>query len=359
MLVSVITFSLSKRVPQDAVFAILESRGVKDITDEEYAKVYKSLNLHKPNFYFSILPHHYPDNLNATISYQDKKSLEENLSRKNFFFPSIRLHGLDNQYHYWLRSFFSGGYGISISDGQAVGPKVSKALTWTLSITIIDLVVSFFLGIYLGVIFTRHKDSKLTTAMTYMLYALYSIPVFWLATLLVVFFTTDDYGAWTNWFPSLGIDIYPGKSTMQVIWLNAHKLILPILCLTLHSLAYVSRYVQRSLEEELAKPYAELAYVKGLTTTDLIKSHILKNGLMSVTTIFISAAAAAFVGSLIIEVIFNIPGIGRLLYFSIASTDWNVVFFILMVLALVTSVVFIIGDILYTTLNPRFKLGHD
>lgn len=380
---------------------------------DTYEKTYNELGLNLPLFYFSIKPNHYPPSSNSVSNKNDrqlykrllqqgyhfkkaqavidyliaaKKSAQatndieriidlENVynlevpdlnkeisnvlgSRNNkFFLPKFFWHGADNQFHKWLGTIFNNQFGVSIVDGSTALSKVKKAMTWTLSMTMIDFILSTFLGIWIGVFLVKSPEGKLQKFTSQFLYFLYSIPVFWLATLMVFYFTTDDFGSWTNIFPSVALDIYPGKSTLSQVLLNSKNLILPILILTVHSLAYISGLVRRSLLDELNKPYVLLAYAKGLSKEEVIKSHALKNALTPTITSMASAFAAAFGGSLVIEVVFNIPGMGRLLINSISIGDWNVVFCITLILSFITVVSYIVADVLYAYFNPKVNFA--
>jgi len=372
-------------VPQDPTISILNNRGISESTNKEYRSVYTELKLNLPNFYFAITPHYYPDNINAISDRIIRTEVNEALKNKyhwqdisqiiesrdykigqlsqilrkqhtpvGIYFPKWIWYGSNNQYHNWLFSFFDS---TSLIDGKSSLSKVGTALQWTLSITLVDLVLSIFLSFLLGYYFVKNENSRFLKFLNQGLYLFYSIPIFWLATLLVVYLTTDDYGSWTNIFPSVGIDIYPGKSTTYHILHNIDKLLLPILCLTITSLAYSTRFIRRSLSDEMQKPYIQTAYAKGIDREIIIKKHALRNALMPMITIIVSAMANAFAGSLLLEVIFNIPGIGRLLFNSIGHTDWNVVFSIVMVIALVTTVIYLIGDIFYAIANPKIRYG--
>jgi len=402
-------------VPQDPVVSLMSFRGV-DVSiqhDDIYEKVYKELNLDLPGFYFSVRPNYYPKTVNhipdpkkkdlykkllkSGYSYLDinlaiddfSQSLEsaktvnnskelielnsvynlehpefhdafemlKNKKVNSFFYPAFHWNGLNNQYHHWLIDVFTNGFGVSIHDGKKAIKKVKKALIWTLSITMIDFFLSLFFGVFIGVYLAKNENGKWQKFFSQVMYFLFSIPIFWFATLMVVYFTTDDYGWWTNWFPSVSIDIYPGKSVTQQILLNAEKLILPITILTLHSLAFLTRFVRRSILDELDKPYASLAYSKGLSKKEVIMNHTLKNALIPLITTMASAFANAFAGSLVLEVIFNIPGMGRLLISSMGNADWNVVFCITLLLSFVTVVAFIIADLFYAYFNPKIKLS--
>lgn len=390
-------------------------RGVDGSIDQTdtYEKVYKELYLNLPSFYFSVQPKHFAQTSNVIADKKNRElfnrllaegyfatnamqavdfiksekekadSLKDadrvielnriyNLpepqlnseiavaldqSKQAVIVPKVFWNGTQNQYHKWLGSVFKNEFGVSFVDGRTALSKVKKAMTWTLSITLIDFILSTVCGVFIGMFLVKNPDGKLQKICGQILYFIYSIPIFWLATLMVVYFTTDDYGSLTNIFPSVALDIYPGKSTLQQILLNADKLILPICILTIHSLAYLTRFVRRSLLDELKKPYVSLAYSKGLSKSEVIKKHALKNALTPLITTMASAFAGAFGGSLVIEVIFNIPGMGRLLINAIGQADWNVVFCITMVASFVTIISYIIADFFYAYTNPKIKFS--
>ena len=184
---------------------------------------------------------------------------------------------------------------------------------------------------------------------------MYSIPRFWLATLMVVFFTTSDYGWYTNVFPSVGLDIVSSPSVWAQIAGNLENLILPVLCLSAFSVVYIARLTQRGIENEMKAPYTLTAYSKGLSTHQVIRRHALPNASLPLVTVLAGAIPTSLAGSVVIEVIFNIPGIGKLLYDSIHMADWPVVFSLVLLISLVTMVSYLIGDIIYAVLNPKIR----
>lgn len=366
-------------MPQDAVSSIMFQRNIDFDDHKAYAQIYKELNLDQANFYFSIKPHFYPDNINLIIDPKIRKNVKDNLnngvswtdmesrisnsdfitdkfeSTNRIFYPKFVWHGFENQYHYWIKSFFKGTFGKSIVDGQHAFPKVMTSMLWTLSLTIPDFLLSIFLSFSLGLFMFKHRQNWFVQGLEKLLFFVYSIPSFWLATILVVYFTTDNFGNWTNIFPSIGMNIYPGESTINQILKNFHKLILPVLCLTIPSLAYIIRFLHRSLDDELKKPYVTTAISKGMSKGLIINQRVLKNALPPLITILTDALVMVFFGSLLIEVIFNIPGMGRLLYNSINLTDWNVILCIVMLMGFIVSIVYLLGDILYTLVNPKIS----
>ena len=358
-----VTFLLSSLVSQDPVISLLQSRGAISSMDEgvsnhqQYARVYKELHLEKPNFYFSIVPSHYPENINSIVDPNERTKARSGLQDQKLFFPKVYWHGLDNRYHRWISALLGGSFGVSQSNGQTVARVVSRALAWTLVLTLIDILISFVLGIYIGYYLSIDPNGKIQRVLNQILYLLYSIPKFWLATLLVVYMTTNDYGSWTNIFPSVGMDVLPGASSWAQVRYNLPKLILPIICLSIFSISYISRILRRSILNEMEAPYVLTAYSKGLSREQVVRRHALPNAMLPLITILSGSVAGTLAGSVVIEVIFNIPGIGRLMYDSILIADWSVVYCIVLLLALVVSVAYLIGDLCYAYFNPQIRLA--
>jgi len=396
VIISVVAFTLSKLVPQDPAMALLNSQTIEDESPDVdlYETAYLKLGLDKPNFYFSILPHNYPSNSNSIIDHNSKKlfkrllklgtniedataiinspqatellstdtktltqQVSKNYKLSKFFYPRFHWHGTDNQFHKWFGNILQGNFGKSFINGQPAITEVRRALTWTFHMAFIDIIFSFCIGIFLGYLISLKPDGKKEKFINQLLYLIYAVPTFWLATLMVMYFTTDDYGTWTNIFPSVGIDIYPEKTTIQQVWLNIHKLFLPIIISSLFSIAYLARMLRRSILDQMDAPYIKTAYSKGLTKEQVVKKHAFPNALLPVITILAAAIPATLASSVVIEVIFNIPGIGRLMLNSIRVADWNIVFCIILFIGVVTALSFLIADLLYAYVNPKIRFA--
>ena len=132
-------------------------------------------------------------------------------------------------------------------------------------------------------------------------------------------------------------------------------ILLPTIVLCIGSLIYIARQMENALEQERHKVYADVAMVKGLTFKDVLMKHQFKNALLPIITLFTSALPASIAGSLIVETIFNIPGMGRLLYNSINLADWNVAYGIILLTALITALSYILADLLYYRVNPKIS----
>ena len=180
---------------------------------------------------------HYDEEV-ATAVTRVNQDLELLTEDKSMIYPVLRWHGADNQFHHWIKRFWSGD-NISLLDGVAVWTKIKKSLRWTLTLSLLSLLVSCVLTIFLAMWIERTKDHWSARVINNILYLLYAIPLFWLATIAVVFLTTPDYGSWTNIFPSIGIKYWELDGTFwSDIGVYGRQLILPLLCMVAVSLSY-------------------------------------------------------------------------------------------------------------------------
>ena len=271
--------------------------------------------------------------------------------------PKMEWNGCQNQYHKYITGLLGGKFGKSKTDGRSAKDKIVKALKWTLSINITAFVLAGFFGLFLGLWSIKKDDSSVEKTVSSIFYLVYTMPEFWSATLLVIFFTTEEYGAWTNIFPSPGIKPwYFDQPVSTQIVLNAKQLALPVICILLPSLAYMSRIMKSKFSEVLASGFILTLRAKGLSENRILTRHVLKNGLIPFITIMTGSIPALFAGSLVIEIIFNIPGIGKLLFESILSNDWPIISGLVIMLSVVTVSAYLLADILYSRVNPKINV---
>jgi len=272
--------------------------------------------------------------------------------------PVFRFHGTGNQYHRWISNVFNLDFGPSIVDARPAIQKIGEAFPWTFFYVLIAYLLSLMIGITLGLVSAWHHQKWREKWIGTISFIFYALPLFWLATLAVVFLTSDLYGPFWHWFPSAGIGrIYPEMSVWEKTATALPHLILPALILALHSSAGGIRIIRNSTLVELKADYFLTAKAKGLSNRRILMKHVFPNAMLPVITMLVSSFPSALAGSVIMEVVFNIPGIGRLLFDSIHFMDWNVVFALLLFMGLVTFVFYLIGDLLYAWLNPKIKLG--
>lgn len=191
---------------------------------------------------------------------------------------------------------------------------------------------------------------------TAMLFILYSIPSFWIATILLVFLTVASYGI--SWFPTGGaytMELHQNAATPMSTYIIdvLHHLVLPVFCMTYGSFAFLSRQTRGSMLGVLRQDYIRTANAKGLAEEKVIWKHAFRNSLFPIITLFSSVFPRALSGSIAIELIFNIPGMGQLALTSITARDWPLVFAISMLAAVLTMIGNLIADLLYGVADPR------
>ena len=291
--------------------------------------------------------------------------------------PALHWYGLKNQYHRWLfgdmpwfgenddtknstYGAFRLDFGESIIDGRPVMSKIKDAIFWTLVLNLIAIMISYFIAIPLGVMNAVKKDTFIDRFSTVILFIFYSLPTFWIGTLIVMFLTTDTYGDWLNWFPTHGVasnNMPDDASAWSVLMDTGYHLIAPIICMTYGSFAYLSRQMRGGMLSVLKQDFIRTARAKGLAEKVVIWKHALRNSLIPIITILAGLLPRMIAGSLIIEIIFQIPGMGKLAFTSITTRDYPVVFTVMIFSAILTMTGILISDILYAVADPRISFN--
>lgn len=199
----------------------------------------------------------------------------------------------------------------------------------------------------------RAKGYLIDNISTAVLFVLYSLPSFWIGTIFIVFLTTPEYGM--DFFPTgVGLDPLPDDAAWYTrLTQTGYELILPIFCMTYGSFAFLSRQMRGSMLGVVRQDYIRTAKAKGLSQDKIIWKHSFRNSLFPIITVFSSVFPRALSGSIAIELIYNIPGMGKLALLSITARDWPVVFTITMFAALLTMIGNLIADMLYAVVDPR------
>ena len=266
---------------------------------------------------------------------------------------SFRWNSSKNRFHKSLRETFSGG-GTSLVDGQKVGNRISKALSWSVIINLVTATFAYLSAILLGIFLAFRNGKKIEKVLSNLGFVFYALPVFWLATIGITFFTKGNLGI--GLFPGLKLDLLIGGGYFwDIPIISWSYYILPILCMALPVIAYLSRQMKSSIMAEKNKLYAISLESQGLSSTRFFKKQLVKNALFPIVTQLAAIFPALITGSLIIEVLFNIPGMGRLLYDSILANDWPIVFPIVLLAGLFTIIGYFISDLLYLKIDPRIK----
>lgn len=276
--------------------------------------------------------------------------------RAVLYFPKFFWYGADNQFHKWILNILNGNLGISMKDGRMVSEKIYTALHWTFILIFINILFTGIIAISSGLFAGYKENSYFDLISNFLWLLLYSMPVFWLASLMIVYFTSDRYGSVFNIFPTPGTWFIPeGQMLWTTIGNFAGQLVLPVICLAANDIAQLSRIVRNNVINQKSRLYVKFARAKGLSSFQTLYRHIMPNVLVPLITILGARIPAGLSGALVIEVIFNIPGMGRLMFDSVFSADWNVVFGILIVVSFFTILFMLLTDVLYALFSPGAK----
>jgi peptide/nickel transport system permease protein len=256
-------------------------------------------------------------------------------------------YGLDKtlpeQYFDWIAGVFHGDFGTSILNRSPVLDEILRRLPITLHIGALAFILAIILGIPAGVLCAVRRGSSLDNLVTTLSNIGITIPVFWLGVLLIYTFALHF-----RWLPVMGY-----TSPFNNFWMSSKQLIMPVFCEAIGPLAANARQARSSMLEVISKDYIRTAWSKGLRERRIIIKHALKNGLMPVVTLSGMGVGTILGGSVLIEQVFNIPGMGRLAVTSVMNQDYPYVQAIALIMA--ASIVFsnLMVDISYGWLDPR------
>jgi len=253
-----------------------------------------------------------------------------------------RSWGLDQpiyvQYFYWLSHVMVGDFGFSYVTRLPVSLLVWSRLPYTIELTLTSLALSYVLGIPIGVIAALKRGTFLDDATIGLSTFFYSMPTYWLGLMLML-----TFGLYLRWFPVSGAS---GFESMT----------LPTLTLTLPYVAMSGRIVRTEMLDVLTEDYVRTAWAKGLPSRRVILRHALRNALIPLTVMFFLDLPWIIGGAVIVETVFAWPGMGSLLYKSVVRQDYPVVQAIVIIIAILTVVCNILGDIVSAFLDPRIRV---
>lgn len=259
--------------------------------------------------------------------------------------------GLDDplplQYVTWLADFFTGDWGRSFSTGSDIGPLVQQRLRNSLILAGMTLVISVPLAVFLGVVAGLNHDTWVDHVISISALSVVGLPEFVTGLILIQVF-------------SFQFNLLPANSSIPLdatIGEMLPMLVLPALTATLVLLAYVSRLVRAGVIEETEQTYVRTATLKGLPYRTVIFKHILRNALLPTITVLAISFGWLISGLVVVENVFNYPGLGRLLVFAINRRDLPLIRAIVMVTVVGFSSANLLADVLYAVLNPRIRLG--
>ena len=256
------------------------------------------------------------------------------------------------RYFIWLKNLATLDFGESFTYEEEVTDVIISKFNVSLQFGIISLILSYLISIPLGVLKAVRDGSKFDFVTSFMLFAAYAVPGFMLGILLIVYFSG---GSFLDIFPIGGLysDFYDEMNSWEKIVDRVYHFILPTICYTIGSYTTLTFLMKNSLMEEIKKDYVRTARAKGLDEKVVYLKHALRNALIPIVTGLGGFLGIFFAGSLLIEKVFQLDGIGLLGFNSILSRDYNVIMGLIFIQALLMLIGNIISDIAYVLVDPR------
>ncbi len=270
-----------------------------------------------------------------------------------------KLYGLDKPivvgYVEWLGKFILLDFGTSRKDGRPVVDRIAGALPITLTLNIISMIIIYIISIPLGIVAAVRKDSAFDRGSSLLLFLLYSLPSFWVALLLLLYLSSGEYlnifplgGIASDWAVKAGFPV----RALDFIW----HLVLPVAVLTYGGFAFLARYTRANMLEVINQQYILTARAKGLSEGRIVFIHAFRNSLIPLITLMATLLPGLLGGSVIVESIFSIPGMGMLAFEAILARDIPVIMAISTIVAVLTLGGILIADLAYALADPRIRL---
>jgi peptide/nickel transport system permease protein len=251
------------------------------------------------------------------------------------------------QYVNWLADFVRGDWGVSFSTRTEIFPLVMERLQNSLMLAAVTMFFGVPLAVLLGVVAGLKENSRWDNLISIGSLSVVGLPEFVTGIILIELFARR-----LGWFPA-NSSIAPDATFLEAL----PMLVLPAMAATLVLLAYIVRLTRTGVAEELERPYVRTAELKGISKRAVIFKHVLRNALMPTVTIIAISFGWLISGLIVIENVFNFPGVGRLMVFAIDRRDLPLLQALTMVTVLGFALANLLADILYAYLNPRIRLA--
>ncbi|MDL5363751.1 ABC transporter permease [Halalkalicoccus sp. NIPERK01] len=258
-------------------------------------------------------------------------------------------YGLDGpvwqQYLTWMGNVLTGDFGTVIRTNREVSAIVLARLPETIALGLFGWVFALVIAIPTGIYAAVNKDAFGDTLSRFIALSGISIPNFWLGLMLIL------VGAlWLGWWPVLAPSRLPLYHP-EMLW----YLILPGLTIGTAAAASIMRVMRTSMTEEMNKEYVTAARAKGLPERQVVLKHVLRNSLISVVTLAATLTAGIVAGSVVVEVVFNWPGLGREFVQAITTREVNLIMAITLFTGVFIILANLLADVLYAVLDPRIR----
>jgi peptide/nickel transport system permease protein len=250
-------------------------------------------------------------------------------------------------WHYWL-GIFQLHFGYSYTYAEPVWSLIRQRLPKTVLLVACSLVLTLIVALPLGMFQVVHRNRASDHAVTGVAFVLYAMPTFFFGTLLIIWFAFD-----LHWLPVAP----PSGSPAWAVFTNPRAFLMPVLTLSVTSIAGFSRYMRSSVLDALAEDYIRTAHAKGASNRRVLYGHALRNALIPIITLLGLSLPGVVSGAVIVETLFNYPGMGLLVVQAAASDALTVVLATTLVITVAVVIGSLLADILYVIVDPRIRFG--
>ncbi len=266
------------------------------------------------------------------------------------FFPALIWHGPHNQFHVWFSQLLKGDLGVSWKNKEKVGAVIARAISNTVIFTLPALLLIFSAAYWFNIRLSN-ASPKCKAVIDQVLYLFDLIPLFGWALLFMVVFAS---GTVFSWFPSHVSASTLNGYTFWSRWIWPY--VLPVAVLWLSTMPYITKHIDNAFQKSGDLPFVFMARARGLNKHTVNKSYRLRYALLPAITLFGEYLLAVVSGALVVEVLFSIQGVGKLLTDSVNAQDYPVVTGVVLFLILVRMISYLATDLLYYWMDPRIRL---
>ncbi len=259
------------------------------------------------------------------------------------------------QYVLWLADLVRFDFGEEMQRPNVrVGEEMwKKASTITIPLALVSVFLMYLISIPLGIYSAARQGTKMDKATTFLVFLLYSMPSFWVGLMLVLIFGPTGFDV----LPTMGMHDLDADRLSGWDWWKDTLLhaVLPVVTMTYANFAYLSRQMRVGMLDVISQDYVRTARAKGLSEKKVILKHAARNALIPVVTLFATILPFLVGGSVIVESVFNLPGIGSYMLNSLMVRDYNVIMAVSTVIAIMTMFGFLLSDLMYAVVDPRIS----
>jgi peptide/nickel transport system permease protein len=285
------------------------------------------------------------------------KYLLANEQKWKTYIPSLNLYGTNNRYHVWIKNLLvNGDFGNSFITQKPISENIWEKFWRSFTLIFISVFIAYMVSIPIGVYSAYKKGSVFDRSSSLILFILYSLPNFFIGTLLLYAFANPDT---LNWFPEAGHQSVENFDEswgwFDKFWHRFPYMTLPLITYTYSSFAFLSRIMRVGMIEVIGQDYIRTARAKGLSESKVIWKHAFRNSLLPIITVFANIFPLAIGGSVIVEHIFSYHGMGMETLLAIKNEDYPIIIAIFTLAGFLTMVGYLVADIMYAIVDPRIS----